>query len=115
MSKFQILFERDFRILLVTPGRRMSAVVSCGPSRRRQANAGFRAGFTEAWRSQRVWISSQDVRRGLALKYIGDAGLSVNEIAYLLHFSDATVFARAFKRWTGESPLHYRRQAFILA
>jgi len=66
MSKFQILFERDFRILLVTPGRRMSAVVSCGPSRRRQANAGFRAGFTEAWRSQRVWISSQDVRRGLA-------------------------------------------------
>jgi len=56
-----------------------------------------------------------DVRRRLALKYIGDAGLSVNEIAYLLHFSDATVFVRAFKRWTGQSPLQYRQQAFIRA
>jgi AraC-like DNA-binding protein len=56
-----------------------------------------------------------DVRRGLALKYMGDAGLSVNEIAYLLHFSDATAFARAFKRWTGALPLQYRQQVFTTA
>ncbi|HWE22765.1 MAG TPA: AraC family transcriptional regulator ligand-binding domain-containing protein [Myxococcales bacterium] len=48
-----------------------------------------------------------DVRRNLALKYLGHAGISIGEIAYLLHFSP-TAFYRAFKRWTGESPLQYR-------
>jgi AraC-like DNA-binding protein len=51
-----------------------------------------------------------DARRGLALRYIGDAGLSIAEIAYVLHFSDATAFNRAFKRWTGETALRYRKQ-----
>jgi AraC-like DNA-binding protein len=52
------------------------------------------------------------VRRDLALKYIADAGRSVTEIAYLLHFSDSTAFHRAFKRWTGDGPQHYRRTLF---
>jgi AraC-like DNA-binding protein len=53
-----------------------------------------------------------DVRRGLAMKYIGDAALSIGEIGYLLHFSDATAFHRAFRRWTGEAPVHYRSKLF---
>jgi AraC-like DNA-binding protein len=53
-----------------------------------------------------------DVRRELALKYIGHAGLSILDIAYLLHFSDATSFLRAFRRWTGEAPARYRRRVF---
>ena len=53
-----------------------------------------------------------EVRRGLALKYIGDAGLSIGEIGYLLHFSDSTAFHRAFRRWTGEAPTRYRRRLF---
>ncbi len=53
-----------------------------------------------------------DVRRGLAFKYLGHAGLSMVDIAYLLHFSDATSFYRAFKRWTGEAPAQYRRRLF---
>ena len=53
-----------------------------------------------------------EVRRALAMKYIGDAALSVGEIGYLLHFSDATAFHRAFKRWTGEAPVHYRQRLF---
>ena len=52
-----------------------------------------------------------EVRRGLALKYIVDAGLSIDEIAYVLQFSGGTAFSRAFKRWTGESPLQYRNRA----
>lgn len=52
------------------------------------------------------------VRRDLALRYILDAGRSVGEIAYLLHFSDSTAFHRAFKRWTGEGPAQYRRGLF---
>jgi AraC-like DNA-binding protein len=53
-----------------------------------------------------------DIRRGLSLKYLGHAGLSILDIAYLLHFSDATSFYRAFKRWTGEAPGRYRTRLF---
>jgi AraC-like DNA-binding protein len=53
-----------------------------------------------------------DVRRSLAVKYLGSANVSVTEIAYMLHFADPTVFSRAFKRWTGESPAAYRKRLF---
>jgi AraC-like DNA-binding protein len=53
-----------------------------------------------------------ETRRQLALKYLGNASLSVTDIGYLLHFSDPASFHRAFKRWTGESPLEYRRRLF---
>jgi AraC-like DNA-binding protein len=53
-----------------------------------------------------------DVRRALAVKYLGSANVSVTEIAYVLHFADPTVFSRAFKRWTGESPAAYRKRLF---
>jgi AraC-like DNA-binding protein len=53
-----------------------------------------------------------DVRRALAMKYLGSANVSVTEIAYMLHFADPTVFSRAFKRWTGESPAAFRKRLF---
>lgn len=56
-----------------------------------------------------------EVRRGLALKYIGDPGLTIGEVAYLLHFADSTAFHRAFRRWTGEAPIQYRRHLFARA
>jgi len=42
----------------------------------------------------------------------GYDGVSVGEIAYLLHFRDATAFHRAFRRWTGEAPTQYRKRLF---
>ncbi len=53
------------------------------------------------------------VRRELALKHLADAGLSIAEIAFLLHFADSTAFDRAFKRWTGEPPARLPKQAFL--
>jgi AraC-like DNA-binding protein len=53
-----------------------------------------------------------EVRRSLALKQIGDAGVTITEISYRLHFADPTAFYRAFKRWTGQSPRGYRDRLF---
>jgi AraC-like DNA-binding protein len=50
-----------------------------------------------------------DVRREAAEHYLGDASLSVGEIGYLLGFSEPAAFHRAFKRWTGITPLELRR------
>lgn len=51
-----------------------------------------------------------DTRRALALTHLRDARLSLNEVAFLLGFSDASSFSRAFRRWTGVSPSAWREQ-----
>jgi AraC-like DNA-binding protein len=50
-----------------------------------------------------------DLRRRLALRYVGGQDLGLSEIAFLLGFSQSAAFHRAFKRWTGQTPLEYRR------
>ena len=49
-----------------------------------------------------------DLRHELADKYIKDSSLNLNEISFLLGFSEISSFSRAFKRWTGASPSAYR-------
>jgi AraC-like DNA-binding protein len=50
-----------------------------------------------------------DLRRRLALRYVGGLDLGLSEIAFLLGFSQSAAFHRAFRRWTGQTPLEYRR------
>lgn len=50
------------------------------------------------------------LRRKLALRYLSGDDLSVKETAFRLGFSEPASFSRAFKRWTGESPLAVRRK-----
>ena len=50
-----------------------------------------------------------EVRQELAEKYIKDSSLNLNEISFLLGFSEMSSFSRAFKRWTGSSPSAYRK------
>jgi AraC-like DNA-binding protein len=54
-----------------------------------------------------------DLRRRLALRYVGLSQLPIAEIALLLGFSQAAAFHRAFRRWTDQTPLEYRRIPFL--
>lgn len=44
------------------------------------------------------------LRRRLALRYLEDRRISLQQIAWLLGYSEAGAFNHAFKRWTGTSP-----------
>ena len=53
----------------------------------------------------------EQTRKALALRYIRDPDMSLSRIAQMLGFSDQSNFARAFKRWTGQSPGEFQRAA----
>ncbi len=50
----------------------------------------------------------EDLRREVATELLGDRRLAVYELAFLLGYSEPSAFNRAFRRWTGSSPLRYR-------
>ena len=50
-----------------------------------------------------------ETRKDLAIGHLENRELSIAEVAYSLGFSDPSVFHRAFKKWTGDTPGNYRR------
>jgi len=50
-------------------------------------------------------------RCALAKHYLDEPKLALGEVAFLLGFSEPSAFHRAFKRWTGATPLSHRRGA----
>jgi AraC-like DNA-binding protein len=49
------------------------------------------------------------VRRDLADDWLQRTDFNVKHISYLLGYSDAAAFSRAYKRWTGRSPVRSAR------
>jgi AraC-like DNA-binding protein len=49
-----------------------------------------------------------DVRNGVAKRYLGDTDLRLDQIAYLTGYSEAAPLVRAFKRWNGTTPMQFR-------
>ena len=49
------------------------------------------------------------LRRDLALKYVREEKLNLQQIAYLLGYSDQSAFSVAFRRWTDRTPTEMRQ------
>jgi AraC-like DNA-binding protein len=52
-----------------------------------------------------------EIRNELSRDYLRQPRFSITDVAFLLGFSDQSNFARAFKRWTGQSPTEFRLAA----
>jgi AraC-like DNA-binding protein len=52
-----------------------------------------------------------NVRRDLALSTMNDGEAPLKEVAFKLGFAHPESFHRAFKRWTGETPIAYRKRS----
>jgi AraC-like DNA-binding protein len=48
------------------------------------------------------------LRRDMAVRYLRDTNLTVEEIADTLGFSDAANFRQAFRRWTKTTPREFK-------
>lgn len=48
------------------------------------------------------------VRKQLAIACLQEPKVSKGEIAYMLGFSEISVFSRTFKKWTGKSPTEFQ-------
>ena len=55
----------------------------------------------------------KDIRQRLAQKYLRE-NYTVEQITYLLGFSEPSVFRKAFKKWSGVTPREYRESAYSM-
>lgn len=51
----------------------------------------------------------QETRRELAERYLAERSANLTEVAFLLGYSELSSFDRAFRRWTGSTPVAARR------
>jgi AraC-like DNA-binding protein len=70
------------------------------------------SGRTLQRRLAELGYSYQDLvdesRRQLAERLLQETDFSLVEIAFMTGFSEQSAFARAFKRWAGQTPRHFR-------
>jgi AraC-like DNA-binding protein len=52
-----------------------------------------------------------ELRGQFALDYLKNRQHTITEVAFLLGYSEVSAFNRAFKRWTGFTPMAYREQS----
>ena len=51
----------------------------------------------------------QDIRQEMAMKLVASNGMPLQDIHYLLGYTEQSTFYQAFKRWTGHTPGEFRR------
>lgn len=54
----------------------------------------------------------EEVRKSLAIHYMSNSTSSVKEISGVLGYAEPSGFVRAFKKWTGKTPITFRNSCF---
>ena len=54
-------------------------------------------------------LSVDDVKQELAETLLANQDLTITDIAYKLGYFEPTSFQRAFRQWTGCTPMEYRK------
>lgn len=100
------------------PNLRQWLAAHLGPEVPRRAQAARALEISERTLARRLGEQGQtfeglldEVRRELALEAVAGSERSMAEIAQSLGFAEASVFCRAYRRWTGMPPGRWRRQA----
>ena len=50
----------------------------------------------------------EEVRKAMAMAALRDRSMVIQDVAFLLGYSEPSTFFRSFKRWTGTTPRHFR-------
>ncbi|MBD2756391.1 AraC family transcriptional regulator [Spirosoma validum] len=53
---------------------------------------------------------ADSIRKSLAVTYLESGRYPIKEISYLLGYNELSAFSRAFKRWTGSTPVTYQKR-----
>ncbi len=117
-SRLQDLLESELRTLApeftVAVAEQIRAALE-EHERPTQASVARRLGIGRRTLQRRLQDEGSSFRRivdhehrSLALGLLGRPGCRVIDVAQAVGFDDATSFAKAFRRWTGESPRAYR-------
>jgi AraC-like DNA-binding protein len=89
-------------------------IIHCVPSLQECALAFNMSESTFKRRLQNLNMSYQDivdhVRFSIAKNVLANQGLSIEEVSCVLGFSSTSSFSRSFKRWSGLTPLNYRKK-----
>lgn len=92
--------------------------VNMAPQVPRRADLAKALGMSERTLARRLADQGQtfaglldDVRQQMALQAVADKKRALPEIALSLGFAELSTFHRAFQRWTGLPPAHWRRTA----
>ena len=57
---------------------------------------------------------TDSIRKSLALHYLQAGQHPVKEVSYILGYNELSAFNRAFRRWTGTTPVSYQKGQFVI-
>ncbi len=54
-----------------------------------------------------------EARYEVARHLLADTSLAMTHVAAMLDYSEASAFSRAFRRWSGKTPIAWRAERFL--